>query len=386
MMMCVVQSYCMYYLFGASFSASEAGVLAAAACAAAMVLQPVIGRIADTSTRTNWKQMLTVLSLLCAGTLLAAMFSRTKPGTGFFFAAAIMLVNALYPLTNACSFYYEEHGEHVNFGVARGVGSLSFAVLSIVLGRLTLTAGRQSVPASGLAAITCLILVTLTMPLYGKEKKAGAAKPAAEGGAGKKKFVLKRYPAFFLMVAACLLALTFHNMYSYYMINLAERAGGNSGTMGNALFLMALLELPAMFSMSRLIRRVRLSVLLILACFAFAVKGFFYLRAETVAGFYGTQILQMLSFAVLIPASVYYTEQQILPEDRVTGQACMSLALSGGTVIGSAVSGILIDKAGLEVMLIAGILIALAGGALACISCRKEKAGRMEISSETGKS
>lgn len=365
MMLCVVQAYCTYYLLESGFRAYQVGLITALAGISAIILQPVIGRVADSARGLNWKQLIMLIALICDAALLLVFFGRTHALVGASYGVCIAAVNCMFPLINAASFYYVSHGIKVDFGVARGIGSLTYALLSLALGQLTLLYGKAAVPVSGLVAMTALLVTTSLFPIYADDAPVKAAPKKQERRSGGLLAFFRRYPAFFIMVLACLFAMSFHNMYSYYLINLTERAGGNSGTLGAVCFVAAVTELPVMFTISKIVKKIRPAVLLVIACFAYALKGLCFLAATNVPALFATQFMQIVTFALLASTAVYYTEEQVDAADRNTGQAFMSYMHAGGTVIGSALAGFLIDQRGLSFMLLVGIGVALLSGILA---------------------
>ena len=51
----------------------------------------------------------------------------------------------LQPLVNSVSIYYINRGVNVDFGIARGIGSLLYAVCSSILGALVAQTGSRVV-------------------------------------------------------------------------------------------------------------------------------------------------------------------------------------------------------------------------------------------------
>ena len=102
----------------------------------------------------------------------------------------------------------------------------------------------------------------------------------------------------------------------------------------------------------------------------FAAKAAAYLFAVTMPQFYLAQILQMGSFALYIPASVYYVNETMEDADKFKGQAVMTATNTLGGVIGSLIGGILLDYAGVTPLLVTGFAAAVLGAVLLFFACR----------------
>lgn len=123
-----------------------------------------------------------------------------------------------------------------------------------------------------------------------------------------------------------------------------------------------------MFGFSRIARRWSAGSLLTIAGMAFVAKGVWYLMAGSVWGILAAQILQMFSFALFASASVYYAEESMEEQDKVTGQACMSCTITAGAVVGNLVGGWVLDACGVGILLAVALGMAVTGSVLASVS------------------
>ena len=91
--------------------------------------------MADKSEKYTLKQMMMCITVL--GIIPAAALALV-PGSRYLAAGLLMVVMAVVsvqqPLVNAVNGYYLSRGKSMNFGIARGTGSLGFAVLSWIMG------------------------------------------------------------------------------------------------------------------------------------------------------------------------------------------------------------------------------------------------------------
>ena len=75
-------------------------------------------------------------------------------------------------------------------------------------------------------------------------------------------------------------------------------------------------------------------------------------------------MLQIGSFALYIPSSVYYVNETMLDQDKFKGQAVMTATNTLGGVFGSLFGGFLIDNAGVGAMNTVCFAMAAAGAVL----------------------
>lgn len=385
MVFCSVFGFVSVFLLSRNFSAGSIGLLMAWANIMAAVLQPWVASVADKGKRFTLKGLMLLIGVL---SLIPALLLLIRPEVPAVTAALFMVImaalNILQPLINAVYGYYLRQGRAVNFGVARGIGSLSFAVLSWILGFLVYKTGTDIIPAAMVFFLLCMITILSTFRMKNVEKyaKGGireAAKEAAkevakeamkevakeaakeERGLVKEAGFIRKYKMFFLLMIGIVLIFSFHNMVNTYLIQIMERFGGNSGDMGASAALAAVCEIPVMLSFSKIIRRFHANQLIRVAGVGFFLKALAIWMAHSVVMVHMSQLLQACSYAVLIPASVYYAEQVMEEKDRVKGQAFITAAITAGGVVGNLIGGKIIDVAGVPTMLTASAFFAVGG-------------------------
>ena len=134
---------------------------------------------------------------------------------------AITLI--MVPLVNSLSFYYRSCGITVNYGYARGIGSLCFSGISMLLGILTVHSGNFVVPLSAswrgwlprtiLGA--ALFAVSLSFPDLMATGKTGAVDSVS---VSRRSLRLSEHKCFLWMLIGLSLVMLFHNMLMTYFI------------------------------------------------------------------------------------------------------------------------------------------------------------------------
>ena len=165
------------------------------------------------------------------------------------------------------------------------------------------------------------------------------------------------------MAAGLSLLLIFHNMLNTFFIRLIESVGGDSRSLGISLAIAAIAELPVLFLYSRISRNGKRSsgLLLPVSCGFYVIRGILYLFAANVVMIYLIQLLQSVSFGMMVAAKATYADECMAPEDKTTGQALMTFTDAFGAVAGTILGGLLMNQGGIRFLLLAGVFFALAG-------------------------
>ncbi len=366
MVFCSLYSFASVFLLAQDFANREIGILLAAANISAVFLQPFLGSLADRVKRFPLKKM---IALVAGGSVLAVicilLFSFSLILIGFFYIVALILMLTLQPLVNSLIFEYINEGFPINYGMARGVGSLTFAIMSSLLGQFIQRFGTNAILHVCLIVFLALIVLVLTFPKIAKTTSSSydAAKTAADKqnkneGIGT---FFKRYPNLLILLFGFVAVYTFHTFINTYLVQIMTFLGGNDSDFGRSLTIAALCELPAMLGFGYLVKKMSSGKWLRVSGIFYVIRSFLFLMATSVWMVQGSQFLQMVSFALFTPASVYYMNQIMEDKDRVKGQTYMAGATTLGSVFGSMAGGWLLDAAGVHGMLIFGSMAAILG-------------------------
>lgn len=361
MILCPSLNFIAYYLLDRNVSDGDIGVLIAVACLIAIVLQQILGRMIDGNLLDGRIAMIVISTAMSAigfwMTLMPAVGSQS-----FLFGTLLCFAFTMLPVLNSFSFFYQNRGISVNFGVARGVGSLCFAACSIVLGFLTVRFGSIVVPLS--FGVLCAILsaILFSMPTL----KSGSSR--AKSG---KSLRLFKFPTFALMLGGLSLVMLAHNMTMTYFIHVVERAGGDSSDMGIALGLAAALEIPVLFLYTRIKGRTPSKYFLAVSGAAFFAKSVLFVFAQQVWMIYAIQSLQFLAYGLMAAARVYYVDEVVGQAYETTGQAYASATETIGLVLGSIIGGFLMQHLGVVALLVFGAIACGAGMVCMIFSARE---------------
>ena len=132
--LCVLMSYGALYLGKVGLRTGFIGIVIASANIIATLAQPMIARYID-QHHTPLASILLGMAMLC-GVLSVVMFviGQLPYLVAIIFALLSAMAITMMPFINALTFVFEEKGVVLNFGLSRGIGSVAYALMSLILG------------------------------------------------------------------------------------------------------------------------------------------------------------------------------------------------------------------------------------------------------------
>jgi PPP family 3-phenylpropionic acid transporter len=360
MLYCVAVSYASVFLQSRGYSTGQIGAIVAAGHIVSLVLQPLAASLADRSPTAPVAVI--IGCALCGAACLTALVLLPEKGPGLTAAFVLLLtfVMTLQPLVNAFSFYLERLNTSIYFGACRGIGSLAYAVVSAVLGTLTLRTGMTAVPVTGI--LICLGMAALMLLLRREGTPPPVNREAAQAGhaTGPRDYI-RRYRSFLILLGATVFLFFSHASVMNFTMQVVENVGGTSQDVGRLYSYTALVELPAMVLFDKLHRRFTCTGLLKFAGVFFLVKSTLVFLAHSVGGLYFALFFQSLSFPLFATASVRYAGEQLAAADQNKAQANLTAMITLGNILGSGVGGLVYDSLGMHLGLAVGACAAGAG-------------------------
>lgn len=367
MLFCITISFINSYLTGKGLFPDQIGIITATFGALAALSQTVLGRIADSSKTINWKNLIVTMIVLRILANFGILLVDDALISGLLFGLSLLLMNALIPFVNAANFYYEKNGINLNYGVARGIGSLLFAVTSYSIGQLIPVMGLEVIVIAGFIIGFLMLLITISMPLSKKEEDIIIHQQV---NASSESF-FKKYPKFVMLLVGFTLLMVFHNSTSTYMLQILENVGGGNKELGTAFAIAAIFELPIMFGFVYLRKKFSTHQMLIVAGFAFIGKALVYIISSSVGMIYVAQALQMLSFGLFASASVYCAEEEMDLNDKVKGQSLAAGSITIGSVFGNLSGGFIVNSFGSDANLLFGLGVVILATVIIILAKKK---------------
>ena len=382
---CSSYSFASVFLLSRKFDNSEIGIVLALANIFAVFLQPMIAVYADTTKKISLKN-LTALLALAAGMLTAVrcFIPDVLTVLAVLLVLELTILFSLQPLISALGMKLINRGVKINFGFARGLGSVAFAVCSYIVGVLVERFGPEASPVVSVCFFAILIFFVYTFtknrPIQSKAEYISAADmqehididiEETKKEASNVLTFFMQYKQFLLLLLAIAFVFTSHSMINNYFIQITTDVGGNAKNMGFGLGLAAAIELPGMVLFTYMVRKVRCSTILKSSFVFFMIKAILTMLAPSVLMLYVAQIFQFASYALFIPASIYYVNQIISQKDLVKGQAFVTGAITLGGVSASLLGGWLLDARGVNSMLAVGSIATVIGMMIAFFAIQK---------------
>lgn len=353
------------YLLQAGLDNSQVGLLIAVTGLLSALLQPVVAGYADRRGSMPLKWIICCIagtSLVCAAVLGAA--GSRKVLAGFCYGCCMVLLQLNTPLVNSLGIATVNGGEKLNFGVARGFGSLGYAAAAYAIGALTDRFGAGTVPLSIGLGLVLLLLATADYPKTPRPEETQQTR-----GAGLT--FLRRYPRYCLVLVGLVLIFISHAVLNSFTYQIVVEKGGDSAQMGAAMAFASTVELPVMFLFGWMQKKKPGSFWFRISGLFFLLKNLGTLLCTDMTGFFAVQVFQMGGFALLTISAVFYVNSIMAPGDRVKGQACYTMTMTLGNVIGAAAAGRILDELGVPAMLTFGTACALLGAAMMLLFTEK---------------
>ena len=371
---CMVVGFSVTYLLSCGYSNSEAGYILASANICALVLQPFFADLADRSKKINAMTIFLIsISIIFVCSIGLFFISVRSVILTLIYVLMITLANAVIAFLTSVQFLMDPSKTKINFGLCRAGGSLCFAILSAAIGILIERIGMKSIPTA-LFIITLLIIL---LCVYITRHRIHTTLDTTNSLTHKKSSSLlvffKENPKFMVLSIAMLFIYYAHAFITNFTISIVRNIGGDHREMGYLIAFMALMELPGMIGFKEISRRFKVSSLLLFSMIMFSVKAIVVWLSSSLMILTFGFALQVVSFALYIPASVQYANIIIDEKDTVKAQMMFNLMQAGGAVFSSIIGGWLIDFSGISHALFVGAILSCIGTMIAFTAIQNTK-------------
>lgn len=255
----------------------------------------------------------------------------------------------------------------VNYGLCRGSSSLLFAIAAQAMGLVTAQFGHGARMWLGAALGLLSVIVAFTLKELPTRRQAETAAGEANSrnphglSTGETVKILVRNKCYLLLLAMNFLLFLGYSCVSSFIPVLTEQLGGGSSEVGTVFALNALAEVPAMFLMSAVLRKVPAKKVILFAAVFFVLRLGLTALSANFTMMLLVQLLQGFSFAVIWPASMGYLNQIV--EDGVRSTAIMtysSVTLGVSAIFGNLFGTLILSAAG-DVRMVFGFSALVAG-------------------------
>ena len=371
---CMVVGFSVTYLLSCGYSNSEAGYILASANICALILQPFFADLADRSKKINAMTIFLVsieIIFVCSiGLFFIGVRSLILT---LIYVVMITLANAVIAFLTSIQFLMDTSKSKINFGLCRAGGSLCFAILSAVMGIMIERIGMKSIPLALFIITLLMIGLCIFITRHSINGNIKAVLTLEKKRSSSLFVFFKENPRFMILSIAMLFIYYAHAFITNFTISIVRNVGGDNREMGYLIAFMALMELPGMIGFKEISRRFKVSSLLLFSMIMFSIKAIIVWLSPSLMTLTFGFALQVVSFAIYIPASVQYANIIIDEKDTVKAQMMFNLMQAGGAVFSSIIGGWLIDFSGISHALLIGAILSCIGTIIAFAGIQNTK-------------
>lgn len=362
----VILCYSSNFLYRWGFRDAQISLVLGLATAVSLALQVGIGELVS---RVRRLKMHTVVLITAAVMLFccAAMASGSKAAAVGGLALACVLLHTIPAMGNAMGMDAIGRGAQVSYSFARGIGSVSYSLLALVMGTLVARCGTLAVPA--VAAVCALALLGGTLWFHADAERGLPELGKPQAKAEKQGNFLKKYPKFALFLVGSSLLYTSHNLLTNFMLQIISSKGGGPAEQGIATAITAFAELPVMFLFPLMERRVRCDKWVRLGAACFIIKSLGLYFAASPGGVYLAQTTQILGYGLFNISCVSYAAV-VGRKETVRAQSYLASTASLGALVAASTGGVLCQWLGAGALLLCSAAFAALGGAVVLLSAQ----------------
>lgn len=372
---CAMTGYASVYLLGKNFNNSLIGVVLALCNILAFVFQPIVASFIDKHQEIELRNIISIIVMIII--ILSGILYILPMNNAIILLLTVCIfsmITAMMPLMNSLAFVFEKYGIQINYGISRGLGSVSYALTSMIIGYAVESFSSHILPMFYIV-LSLFLLVIVRLFTLPKNQNFNEVEVNTEmkGDCTQLSLVgfCKRYKKFIIFLIGFIFIYFAHTIINYFFIQIVNQIGGTSSDMGNAIFLAALLELPTMALFTKVNQKVNCGTLIKISVVMFLVKHVLAYFAMNMFIIYISQTMQLFAYALFIPASVYYVNNKIAVADRIKGQSMVTMAMTISGVFASFIGGMLIDIIGIHDVLFVGVVVSVVGMLIVCLTVEK---------------
>jgi PPP family 3-phenylpropionic acid transporter len=323
------------YFQGLGFKAYQIGILAGMIPLVTLVGAPFWTRLADAKGRHKLIMRLTILGVI----IMVITFSMIKT------YGLVLLISVLYafflspviPLADNATMAMLAHERNL-YGRVRLGGTIGWGLMSPVASFIIQSYGIRWA-FWGSAMLMVLMLLISQKFTFGNQMQ-----DTAISGDVRQVFTNRRWLPFLSLAFVCGVGLASINSYLFpYM----EQLGIPRATMGIALLISTIGELPVLFFTNRLLKRFGAYRLLVLGMMVTSVRLLLYAGLNSTAGILAFQLLNGMTYPMIWVAGVTYADENAPEGMKATAQGLFGAMVLGiGAAMGGLVGGLMLGSIG----------------------------------------
>lgn len=379
---CAACAFVAIFLQYKGFDNTLIGVTTAGACVFSIFLGPILSALLQKIPSLTIPRVFDItFAIMCVTFVAIAYLSLPDVVIMLVYVFVYAMLMCTPPLLSQVAMGYVRRGQQLNFGLARGTGSIAYAITAVGVSSLVEWFNPLVIAPVFVASSAVTLWLIHNLPGYTEEtapaptesekdsaSDANAAAEPEQRPVGFAGFVFRYRLLMFVLFGFCLNFIASSSL-STYLINIAQNLGGDTATLGIGTFFMAASELPMMTIMPKLRRKLGTGGLFMLVGVAYIIRNSLICLAPNIPVLFVGLMFQGLSYGILMSLIAYYVSEECGVADEMLGQTFIAVMTTGiGSSVGNFAGGILQDSLGLGAMLGFALVVTFAGSAVLLIA------------------
>ena len=349
-------------LLSLGFANTQVGIITSLAALLPILTSPRLSALADKNNRFTARRLALLLTLLME---LAAILLLCSLGHSVIVTVCFLVIG--WCLTSTPPFFnvmfndFSLRGLDVNYGLGRGIGSVFYAAVSLLVGlAMAHRAPTLVIPLFlVLNALTAIAVATFRYPLPPLPPQKAGDQPVSN------RELLKKYPTFFLLILGWGLLFGSHNTSGTYLIHVIRKMGEGESLLGILIAVSVLMEFPSMWAFRSLLQKKSLRFWFCVSASAYVLRHIVLLVARRPLFLFLIAIIQFFETGMLVPATALYVVRYLDAANQAKGQTLM-YTLSNGVIPACILflSGRLVDVSGIDSALFLILACSMIGAAI----------------------
>lgn len=331
---CVFPFFTVYFR-KRGLSYGEIGIAFATNSIISVIFQPLWGIITD--KYSNKKSTLKVAMIFSAVFALPFIFVWGFVPVILSLIAFMIFQSPILSVNDAYCYEIIEGNNELQYGKIRLMGSIGYAVISLILGMIIKHTGLNAAFISYIIFIAFSVIALKGINYCGTSSKSGINFTDVIAVLRDKRFIL-------LSISAAI-ANTSMSANGNYLSVLIEKTGGDISNLGMLWFIVAMSELPVFFFGNRILKKVGVLNVYLMSLVIYICRFFMDSISTSYVMVLGIQILQGVTFPFYLMSTLEYISEITPSNTRTTAiTAFTAIAAGVGGFIGNICGGFLLER------------------------------------------
>lgn len=320
---------------------TQIGIILALNSILSVIVQPVWGYITDKFLGKRKTLVFTLVSCV----IFVVIISFTK---NFYLSLLSILVFTavqcpIGTIVDAYCYEVADTNKKLQYGKARLMGSIGYAVTSLAIGYVI----KNIYPNSGFFFSSIMFIVTIFV-VKNVEYKGKASNKSINLRDVK---TIVKNKNFMLLTISSMLICSCVSANGNYIPMLIQKTGGDIGNLGVLWFIVAISEIPVLFYGSKLLKKYGVFNLYMFSMVMYVIRYFLDSISPSYQFVLAIQVLQAVTYTLFLMSSLKYIQDTVDEKMRTTAFTVFT-AISGGIggFIGNYMGGVILQKFNVIIM------------------------------------